>query len=97
MASTEVSAVQINTASSAYRMTRAFLTTFGKLLTQMLNNKGPKMLSCVWRRGNEIIHHLSILFDVFEEDMIGETLTSPGQLCDSENQMPSKYRQTVDR
>ena len=29
--------------------------------------------------------------------MIGETLTSPGQLCDSENQMPSKYRQTVDR
>ena len=46
MASTEVGAVQINSASSAYRMTRAFLTTFGKLLTQMLNNKGPKMLSC---------------------------------------------------
>ena len=33
MASTEVGAVQINTASSAYRMTRAFLTSFGKLLT----------------------------------------------------------------
>ena len=46
LSSTEVDAVQVKTASWAYRITRAFLTAFGKLLTYMLNSKGPKMLPC---------------------------------------------------
>ena len=51
---------------------------------------------CVIARQSDNSPFINIL-DVFQQDMIGETLTSPGELCDSENQMPSKYRQTVDR
>ena len=48
-----------------------------------------------------------ILFDVCQQDIVGtnavilktnlETLTSSGDFYDSENEMPSKYRHTIDR
>lgn len=44
--SAEVDAAQDNNASSAYRITRAFSTAFGKLFIYRLNSNGPKMLPC---------------------------------------------------